>query len=114
MPMDRHRPDRFLPLPPVWFDILLALSGGDLHGYAVMQEVARHGDTNLHPGTLYRALARLLESDLIAEVDERPARGDDERRRYYRITALGAAVARAEGVRLTRLVERARAANLFA
>ncbi len=111
--MDRHRPERFLPLPQVWFDILLALTSGDLHGYAVMQEVARQGDAGLHPGTLYRALARLLESALIVELDERPA-DDDERRRYYRLTDLGRAVARAEGARLTRLVERARAANLLA
>ena len=111
--MDRHRPERFLPLPQVWFDILLALTSGDLHGYAVMQEVARQGDAGLHPGTLYRALARLLESALIVELDERPA-DDDERRRYYRLTELGRAVARAEGARLTRLVERARAANLLA
>lgn len=111
--MDRHRPERFLPLPQVWFDILLALTSGDLHGYAVMQEAARQGDAGLHPGTLYRALARLLESALIVEVDERPA-DDDERRRYYRLTELGRAVARAEGARLTRLVERARAANLLA
>ncbi len=111
--MDRHRPERFLPLPQVWFDILLALTGGDLHGYAVMQEVARQGDAGLHPGTLYRALARLLESALIVELHERPS-DDDERRRYYRLTDLGRAVARAEGGRLTRLVERARAANLLA
>lgn len=111
--MDRHRPERFLPLPQVWFDILLALTSGDLHGYAVMQEVARQGDAGLHPGTLYRALARLLESALIVELDERPA-NDDERRRYYRLSELGRAVARAEGARLTRLVERARAANLLA
>jgi DNA-binding PadR family transcriptional regulator len=63
---------------------------------------------------LYRALARLLESELIVEIDERPTRGDDERRRYYRITPLGAAVARAEGTRLSRLVERARSVKLFA
>ncbi len=111
--MDHHRPERFLPLPQVWFDILLALTSGDLHGYAVMQEVARQGDAGLHPGTLYRALARLLESALIVELEERPA-DDDERRRYYRLTDLGRAVARAEGARLTRLVERARAANLLA
>lgn len=113
MSPDRPRPDTFLPLPPVWFDILLALAGGDLHGYAVMQEVTRHGEANLHPGTLYRALARLLESELIAELAERPAAGDDERRRYYRLTDLGRAVARAEGARLTRQLERARAVNLY-
>jgi DNA-binding PadR family transcriptional regulator len=114
MSTDRHRLDRFLPLPPAWFDILLALSAGDLHGYAVMQEVARQSDAPLHPGTLYRALARLLESALIEELDERPREGDDERRRYYRVTTLGRAVARAEAARLARVVARAQAANLLA
>ena len=113
MTQDRHRPERFLPLPPAWLDILLALCADDLHGYAVMQEVARAA-APLHPGTLYRALARLLESELIAELDTRPSEGDDERRRYYRVTDLGRAVARAEAVRLERVVARAHAAKLFA
>jgi DNA-binding PadR family transcriptional regulator len=114
MTQDRHRPERFLPLPPAWLDILLALCVEDLHGYAVMQAVARVADAPLHPGTLYRALARLLESELIVELDERPREGDDERRRYYRVTDLGRAVARAEATRLERVVARARAARLFA
>ena len=114
MSPDRPRLDTFLPLPPVWFEILLALASGDLHGYAVMQEVTRNGEANLHPGTLYRALARLLESGLIEELAERPIAGDDERRRYYRVTTLGRAVARAEGARLTRQLERARAVKLVA
>jgi DNA-binding PadR family transcriptional regulator len=114
MPTDRPRPDTFLPLPPIWFDILLALAAGDLHGYAVMQEVTREAREPLHPGTLYRALARLLESGLIAEVAARPAIGDDERRRYYRLTSLGRAVAQAEGARLARQLARARALRLLA
>ncbi|MEP7117913.1 MAG: helix-turn-helix transcriptional regulator [Acidobacteriota bacterium] len=112
MTQDRPRPDSFLPVPPVWFEILLALAAGDLHGYAVMQEVTRHGDASLHPGTLYRALARLLESELIEELVERPVDGDDERRRYYRLTALGRAVAGAEATRLARQLDRARAAQV--
>ena len=114
MTQDCLRPDAFLPLPPVWFDILLALAGGDLHGYAVMQEVTRHSDASLHPGTLYRALARLLESELIEERAERPADGDDERRRYYRLTALGRVVARGEATRMARQVDRARALQVVA
>ncbi len=114
MTQDRHRPERFLPLPTAWLDILLALCADVLHGYAVMQEVARAADAPLHPGTLYRALARLLESELIVELDERPREGDDERRRYYRVTDLGRAVARAEAVRLERVLARAHAAKLFA
>jgi DNA-binding PadR family transcriptional regulator len=106
---DRLRPERFLPLAPVWFEILLALAGGDLHGYAVMQEVARRseGAVTLHPGSLYRALARLLEDALIVELDARPEDGDDERRRYYQITPLGRAVARAEAQRLHALLRAA-------
>lgn len=112
---DLPRPDRFLPLAPVWFEILLALAGGDLHGYAVMQEVARRsaGAVTLHPGSLYRALARLLEDALIVELDARPGAGDDERRRYYQITALGRAVASAEAQRLHGLLRAAADRALF-
>src|SRR5690606_1848183 len=99
--MDRLRPDRFLPLTPVAFDILLSLAEAPQHGYRVMQEVNERGASGaqLRPGTLYRALARLLEQGLIEEVDERPTDAD-ERRRYYALTAAGIAVARAEADRL--------------
>lgn len=102
---------RFLPLTPVVFEIALALAAGERHGYEIMQDVERRteGRIVLHPGTLYRALARLLEQGLIEELDERPAAGfDDERRRYYRLSALGRAVARAEVDRLARQVSAAR------
>src|SRR6187431_513056 len=100
--------DRFLPLTPVVFEIALSLAAGERHGYEIMQDVERRTDGTivLHPGTLYRALARLLDQKLIEELDERPFEGrspskkDDERRRYYRLTALGQAVARAEVERL--------------
>lgn len=101
--MDRFRPETFLPLTPVAFEILLALAEGEQHGYSVMQEVERRsaGAVTLHPGTLYRALARLLESGLIEELDHRPkAADDDERRRYYKMTPRGLEVARAEARRL--------------
>lgn len=113
MTQDLLRPDRFLPLPPIWLDILLALCAGAQHGYSVMREVTRAADTTLHPGTLYRALARLLESELIVEVDDHPRDGHDERRRYYRVTDLGRVVARAETARLERVLARAHAVNLF-
>jgi DNA-binding PadR family transcriptional regulator len=101
--------DRFLPLTPVVLEIALALAGGDRHGYDIMQEVERRSDGRivLHPGTLYRALARLLDQGLIEELDERRD-DDDERRRYYRLTALGRAVARAEVERLAGQVASAR------
>ncbi len=113
--MDKPRLDRHLPLTPVAFEILLALADGEQHGYRIMQEVdARSkGRVTLHPGTLYRALARLLDSGLIEELDERPSRGDDERRRYYRLTPLGIAVARAEADRLASQVASARTRRLL-
>ena len=81
--------ERFLPLTPVVFEIALALAAGERHGYEIMQDVERRTDGAivLHPGTLYRALGRLLDQGLIEELDERPGRRrDDERRRYYRLT----------------------------
>ena len=102
--------DRFLPLTPVVLEIALALGSGERHGYEIMQEVERRTDGRivLHPGTLYRALNRLLEQKLIEELDARPSSDDDERRRYYRLTTLGAAVARAEVERLAEQVAAAR------
>src|SRR6266545_7754666 len=103
--------DRFLPLTPVVLEIALALAAGERHGYEIMQDVERRTDGTivLHPGTLYRALGRLLDQGLIEELADRPAAGgDDERRRYYRLTALGHAVARAEVERLTSQVSAAR------
>ena len=109
--MDRLRPEAFLPLTPVAFEILLALAEGEQHGYSIMREVNRrsNGAVTLHPGTLYRALARLLESGLLEELDQRPKPAeDDERRRYYRMTDVGLAVARAEAQRLESQLSAAR------
>jgi DNA-binding PadR family transcriptional regulator len=103
-----------LPLPPAAFHILIALGDGDRHGYGIIQDVAAstEGALKLSPGTLYRSIQRMLEQGLIVETDERPAPDqDDERRRYYRNTAFGAAVARAEARRLTQLVRLARASG---
>ena len=99
-----------LPLPTAAFHILLALSTGDCHGYGIIQDVdARtNGTLRLGPGTLYRTIQRLLEQGLIEE-PRRPSRsGDDPRRRYYRITPFGTAVARAETRRLSDLVRLAK------
>jgi DNA-binding PadR family transcriptional regulator len=113
--MDRLRVDVHLPLTPVAFEILLALADGDQHGYRIMQEVESRSDgrVTLHPGTLYRALARLLESGLIDELEARPTRGDDERRRYYRLSPLGIAVAKAETARLASQVAAAQSRRLL-
>jgi DNA-binding PadR family transcriptional regulator len=108
-------PERLLPLSPAAFHILVALAGEDRHGYAIIREVAERtdGDVRLGPGTLYRTIQRLLEQGLIVETHDRPAPElDDERRRYYHITAFGLAVARAESARLARLVRVARAQGL--
>ncbi len=106
----------FLPLTPVVFEILLALAEEERHGYGVMQEVERRtaGAVRLRPGTLYRAVNRMLELGFLAETEERPAPAeDDERRRYYRLTALGRRVAQAEAGRLAREVAWAREKNLL-
>ena len=110
--IDKHEIDSLLPLPPATFHILLAVAEEDRHGYAIIQEVAMRtdGELKLSAGTLYRSIQRMLEQGLIMETRERPApEEDDERRRYYRITALGTAVAKAEARRLTQLVRMARA-----
>src|SRR5215467_3720867 len=104
--------ENFLPLPPATFHILMAVAGKDRHGYAIIQDAAERteGALKLSAGTLYRSIQRMLEQGLLEETRERPApEFDDERRRYYRITAFGAAVARAEARRLTQLVKMARA-----
>jgi DNA-binding PadR family transcriptional regulator len=114
--MDKIRAEAFLPLTPVAFEILLALADGEQHGYSIMREVERRsaGAVLLHPGTLYRALARLLEQGLIQELDERPEPDrDDERRRYYQLTPSGIAVARAEAERLAGQLAAARQRKLL-
>ena len=108
------KPDSLLPLPPAVFHILMAVADEDRHGYGIIQEVLgrTNGDVRLSPGTLYRSIQRMLDDNLIVEVSERPAPElDDERRRYYRITPFGRAVARAEAGRLHELVRLARASG---
>jgi len=104
-------------LPPATFHILLALADEDRHGYAIIQDIAARtdGQLKLSAGTLYRSIQRMLEQGLIVETRDRPApEDDDERRRYYRITADGMAAARAETRRLGDLVRMARAAGFSA
>ena len=109
-------PEAYLPLPPATFHILLALTDGELHGYAIMKGVAARseGTVRLGPGTLYTALKRLLQAGLVEECGERADRErDDERRRYYRLTPVGLSVARAEARRLDALVRAARRKKLI-
>ena len=116
MPRSAPDPETLLPLSATTFHILLALIDAERHGYAIMQEVTERteGSVKLGPGTLYGSLKRLLEQGLVEESDERadPAL-DDERRRYYRITRYGVAVARAEARRLEELVRAARRKKLI-
>jgi DNA-binding PadR family transcriptional regulator len=102
--MTKHEsPQELLPLTPPVFHILLALSEEERHGYGIMQDVARQTDgaLQLGPGTLYGCLKRMLAAGLVEESDERPDPTlDDERRRYYRMTALGKRMVRAEAKRL--------------
>jgi DNA-binding PadR family transcriptional regulator len=107
----RFQTEAFLPVPPATFHILMAVADEDRHGYAIIQEVAArtNGQIKLSPGTLYRSVQRMLEQGLILETSDRPApEFDDERRRYYRITPLGSAVAKAETTRLANLVRLAK------
>ncbi len=108
-------PGAFLPLKPAVFQILVSLAEQERHGYAIIKEVERRtdGQVVILAGALYRFLRRMLEDDLIEELEERPAsESDDERRRYYRITDFGRAVAIAEAGRLERILRDARAAHL--
>src|SRR5690348_6732412 len=101
-------PATLLPLPAATFHILMALAGDDRHGYAIIQDVAArtNGELKLSAGTLYRSIQRMLEQGLILETSERPdPELDDERRRYYRITPFGVAVARAETRRIAQLLK---------
>ncbi len=103
--------ERFLPLRPVEFHVLLSVSAGPRHGYGIMQDAAERTGTEVIPdvGTLYRALRRMVEEALIEPVEE----SGGGRRNYYRITALGRRVAEAESMRLASLVRAARSGGLL-
>jgi DNA-binding PadR family transcriptional regulator len=114
--MTRQNVDSLLPMTPVVFEILVALADEDRHGYAIMREIEERtgGATKLRPGTLYRAVDRMLGLGLIEESDVRPdPRYDDERRRYYRLTSLGRLAVSAEAERLAGAVASARAKKLL-
>ena len=104
-------PKPYLPLGPALWQILVALADGDKHGYAIGKEVARRtdGEVTLRATTLYSVLKRALDDGLIEETRERPDPAlDDERRRYYRLTARGRKVAVAESERLATTLKQAR------
>ncbi len=105
---------KFDPLPSAAFQILVALAGEDLHGYGIMRQVQQQtgGRTRLGPGTLYGSIRALLDERLIEEI-ESGAGSEAERRRFYRLTAAGRGMARAEAERLADLLRAARANNLL-
>jgi DNA-binding PadR family transcriptional regulator len=104
------------PLPSAAFHILLALAGEDLHGYAIMRQVAEQtgGRVRLGPGTLYGSIKTLLEARLIEEVDERPDEElGSERRRYYHLTSVGLKLVRQEAANLATLLRVARTKRIL-
>ncbi|HSG47617.1 MAG TPA: PadR family transcriptional regulator [Longimicrobiales bacterium] len=115
MPNAFADPETHLPLSGQHYHILLALGNEAMHGYGIIQafEAMTEGRETLLPGSLYAALGRLVEVGLLEET-EPPAgvASGGPRRRYYRVTDLGRAVARAESSRLARLLELARGRNL--
>jgi DNA-binding PadR family transcriptional regulator len=108
----RFDPDPYLPLTAPMFQVLVALADGEKHGYAIIKEVHRRtdGKVRLSAGTLYALIRRFVQEGLIVESDERPDPAlDDERRRYYRLSENGRAVAIAEASRMEEAVDQARA-----
>ena len=104
-----------LPLTPAVLHILLALAGGERHGYAIASEVEEttSGAVRMGPGTLYGSIQRMSSAGLIEEVSTKRAGDDDERRRYYRLTGVGRKLVQAEAERLEQLVNIARAKRLL-
>ena len=117
MGTDRRRTDggAQLSLRPVEFHILLSLAGGERHGYGVIKDIEQRGDTAVPDvGTMYRALARMVENGLITTAARKPAPdAGGERRNYYRITETGLRLARAEAKRLEALTRAARLGGLL-
>jgi DNA-binding PadR family transcriptional regulator len=104
------------PLPLAAFNILLALAGEDLHGYAIMRQVEQQtcGRVRLGPGTLYGSLRTLLEASLIEELDLSSVSEDGfERRRYYRLTSAGLKLVRSEVEGLAQTLRVARAKRIL-
>jgi DNA-binding PadR family transcriptional regulator len=99
-------PSSFLPLPQAQFHVLVALTEGERHGYAIMQAVERSSDgiVRMGPASLYGTLKRLVDQGLAEELEHRPGPDDDQRRRYYRLSGLGQRVCAAEADRLASLV----------
>jgi DNA-binding PadR family transcriptional regulator len=108
--------EEFLPLKPVEFLILMTVATGERHGYGIMLDIAQRtgGTVRLEAGGLYRSIRRLLADKLLTESARRPVADlDDERRRYYALSALGKRVLAAESLRLRELVRAAEASGII-
>jgi DNA-binding PadR family transcriptional regulator len=101
-----ERAKRLLPLTPAVLQILLSLSSEDRHGLGIAADVKEFtgGRSVLGPGTLYGTIKRMLESELIDDLESPAGDADDPRRRYYRITDLGRRVLELEAEGLASLV----------
>lgn len=115
MDRDRRDLDSAPALRRVEFHILLSLASGERHGYGIIQDIEARGETAIPDvGTMYRALARMVDLGLIEAAARRPAPdAADERRNYYRITETGRRVAKAEVRRLEALMRAARLGGLI-
>ncbi|MEE8252064.1 MAG: PadR family transcriptional regulator [Gemmatimonadales bacterium] len=107
--------ESFLPLTNVAFEIALALMDGRRHGYAIMQEVEKRteGRVSLHPGSLYRAIARMVADGLVEEVPEAKEAPDHRKRRFYQLTPAGKSVAAENARRLASQVRTAQTKRLI-
>jgi DNA-binding PadR family transcriptional regulator len=104
------------PLPPHWFQILLALANRDLHGLGIMQDVLAQtgGQMRLWPAVLYRNLARMTGAGLVEEIDQpHTAEPGGGRPRFYRITGAGRRACGLEAERLAGFVQMARRKKLL-
>ena len=102
------------PLTPAVVHVMLSLAAGERHGYAILKDVQRQSNQALRfgPGTIYGTLQRLMEAGWVEETTA-PAAPVDERRRYYRLTESGRAVARAEAARMESVLAAVRATPLL-
>jgi len=110
------KPENLLPLKPLVFDVLLILNESERHGYGMAKELQERSpkERRILPGNLYRTLSGMIARDLIEKSPRRDgAVEEDERRRYFRITAFGRHVAKAEAERLQDRVAAARAQRLL-
>lgn len=105
-----------IPMNPRDYLVLFSLTDDERHGYGIVKEIERQsgGRVRVDPANLYRTLKRMISIGLVMEADERPAsESENERRRYYRITALGEEVVKLEAARLAELTAAARTRRLL-